>query len=193
MWLIVGLGNPGSKYLLTRHNVGFMAVDFLVKAAGVRNDDARDEHQAKTVTFKWDTEQVKLVKPETFMNLSGESVGSLSKFYKVPIDHVLIVQDDLDQPFGQIRLKSSSGAGGHNGIDSIIEHLGTNEFLRVKIGIGRSPIAGMDPAAWVLQNFSKEEQAKLPEILDTAVDAIEAVVFDGPVKAMNEFNKKDSK
>jgi len=106
MWLIVGLGNPGSKYLLTRHNVGFMAVDFMVKSLGVRNDDARSEHQARTINFKWENETVKLAKPETFMNLSGEAVGAITHFYKIPIEKIIIVHDELDLPFGQIRLKT---------------------------------------------------------------------------------------
>jgi peptidyl-tRNA hydrolase, PTH1 family len=188
MWLIVGLGNPGAKYLLTRHNVGFMALDFLAKSVGVRNNDARSEFDAQTIDFKWDSEPVKLVKPQTFMNLSGESVGELSRFYKVPNDRVVIVHDELDLPFGQIRLKTSGGDGGHNGLKSLIQHLGGNDFLRLRIGVGRPPQPGPDAAAYVLQNFTNQEQEALPEILNRATDAIEAVVFDGVLKAMNTFN-----
>jgi PTH1 family peptidyl-tRNA hydrolase len=190
MWLIVGLGNPGSKYLLTRHNIGFMAVDYFVKSVGVRNEDGKTEYNAKTVSFKWESETIKLAKPETFMNLSGDSVQPLSHFYKIPPDHIIVIQDELDLPFGRIQIKVKGGAGGHNGINSLLEKLGTDEFLRVRLGVGRSPIAGMDPADWVLQNFSKDEQAKLPEFLNTAVDAVESIVFDGPMNAMNKFNKK---
>ncbi len=190
MWLIVGLGNPGSKYLLTRHNVGFMTLDFFVKSVGVRNDDGKQEHKAQTIDFKWEDKQVKLVKPLTFMNKSGESVGEIMRYYKVPLENIIIVYDDLDTPYGQVRLKQKGGDGGHNGIKSLIEQLGTNEFLRVRIGIGRPPHPEMDPGDYVLQNFSKQEQPLLPDLLNTAVDAIEMAVFEGPLKAMNTFNTK---
>ena len=188
MWLIVGLGNPGIKYALTRHNAGFMACDYLVKSVGARGEDAKTEFDAITISFKWDSEQVHLSKPQTFMNLSGDSVAPMMNFYEP--SKLIVVHDEVDIPFGRIRLTQNASAGGHNGIKSLIEKLGTNEFLRVRIGVGRSTIAGMDTAAWVLQKFTKEEQDALPEILNTTVDAIEAVVFDGPVKAMNVFNTK---
>lgn len=191
MWLIVGLGNPGSRYLLTRHNVGFMALDYLVQSVGARNSDGKPEMQATTIDFKWDTEAVKLVKPQTYMNLSGESVGELSRYFKVPIDKIIVVHDDVDQPFGQIRIKEKSGDGGHNGIKSLIEHLGTNEFVRVKIGIGRPANTQMETADYVLQKFSSEEQEKLPDIISKAVDAVEGIIFDGVVKAMNTFNVRE--
>jgi PTH1 family peptidyl-tRNA hydrolase len=190
MWLIVGLGNPGSKYLLTRHNAGFMALDYLVKSIGVRNEDGKQDFKANTIDFKWDDQPVKLVKPLTYMNKSGESVGEIMRYYKIPVEKVIIVYDDLDTPFGQIRLKTKGGDGGHNGIKSLIEHLSGNEFLRVRIGIGRPPHPDMDPADYVLQNFSKQEQPALPDILNTALDAIEMVVFEGAVKAMNTFNTR---
>jgi PTH1 family peptidyl-tRNA hydrolase len=190
MWLIVGLGNPGSKYLLTRHNLGFMALDYLVKSVGVRNDDSKLEHKANTINFLWETQPIKLAKPETFMNLSGESVQPLAHFYKIPPDHIIVVHDELDLPFGRMQIKVKGGAGGHNGISSIIEKLGTDEFIRLRLGIGRSPIAGMETADWVLQKFSKEDQNLLPDFLNTAVDAIESIVFDGAMTAMNTFNKK---
>jgi PTH1 family peptidyl-tRNA hydrolase len=190
MWLIAGLGNPGSKYLLTRHNVGFMALDYLAKSVGVKNDDAKHEHKANTITFKWDSEQVKLAKPETFMNLSGDSVSEIVNFYKIPLENVIIVHDELDLPFGRLQIKVKGGDGGHNGVLSVIEKLGTDEFTRVRFGVGRSPVAGMDPAAWVLQKFSKEEQERLPEFLNATIDAIEAIVFEGTTKAMNTFNKR---
>jgi len=187
VWLIVGLGNPGSKYLLTRHNVGFMAVDYLAKSVGVRNDDVKVEHNASTISFKWENEPVKLVKPQTFMNLSGESVSALLHYYKVEVGKLIIIVDDVDLPFGKIRMRSGSGDGGHNGLKSLIQHLG-NEFLRIRIGVCRPLNPEMDTADWVLKNFSKEEQAALPEILNTVTDAIEMTVFEGATKAMNEFN-----
>jgi len=191
MWLIVGLGNPGSKYLLNRHNVGFVAIDYLSKSVGVRNEEGKSEHQGKTVDFKWESEPVKLVKPETFMNLSGDCVSDIVNFYKIETEKIIIVHDELDLPFGQMRLKKKGGDGGHNGVSSLIERLGTDDFLRVRIGIGRPPHPEMSPASFVLQNFSKEEQASLPTILEKAVDAIEAIVFDDPLKAMNTFNTRD--
>jgi peptidyl-tRNA hydrolase, PTH1 family len=190
MWLIVGLGNPGGKYLLTRHNAGFMALDFLCKSVGVKTEDARHEHNAVTTTFNWEAEQIKLAKSETFMNLSGDSISPLLNFYKIPLDHLIVVHDELDLPFGRLQIKLKGGDGGHNGVGSLIEKLGSDEFIRVRVGIGRSPIAGMDPADWVLQKFSKDEQERLPEVLNVAVDAIESIVFDGVTKAMNTFNKK---
>ncbi|MCC6278894.1 MAG: aminoacyl-tRNA hydrolase [Oligoflexia bacterium] len=188
MWLIVGLGNPGSKYLLTRHNVGFMALDYLCQGAGVPSENGKVEHKAMTIDFKWDSEPVKLVKPQTYMNLSGESVSALLQYYKIPIEKLLVIHDDLDQPFGQIRIKSQSGDGGHNGLKSLIETLGTNNFLRVKIGIGRPQDPRFEIADYVLQKFSKTESEVLPDVLNEAVDAIECVIFDGPINAMNRFN-----
>ncbi|MDZ4676859.1 MAG: aminoacyl-tRNA hydrolase [Oligoflexia bacterium] len=190
MWLIVGLGNPGSKYLLTRHNSGFMALDYLVKSIGVQNSDGKQEHKAQTIDFKWEDQPIKLIKPLTYMNKSGESVGEIMRYYKVPLENIIVVYDDLDTPYGQIRLKQKAGDGGHNGIKSLIEQLGTNEFLRVRIGIGRPTHPDMDPADYVLQNFSKQELTTLPDHLNTALDAIEMVVFEGPLKAMNTFNTK---
>ncbi len=191
MWLVVGLGNPGPKYLMTRHNVGFMAVDFLAKGIGVRNEAAKSEFQSHTIDFRWEETPVKLVKPQTFMNLSGEAVGELMRFYKVEMDHLLIIFDDLDTSFGQIRLKSSSGDGGHNGLKSLIQHLGSTEFMRIKVGIGRPVHPDQEAADYVLQKFNQTEQEKLAEILNITVDAVESVIFDGPLKAMNTFNTKN--
>lgn len=188
MWLIVGLGNPGAKYTFTRHNVGFLAVDFLLNCLEVKQEP-KEEFQALTNQFNWDSEVIKVAKPMTYMNLSGESVGEICRFYKIPVENVLVIQDDLDQPFGQIRLKAASGDGGHNGIKSLAQHLSSNDFIRLKIGIGR-PVEKMDPAAYVLQKFSDEENEKLSEILNKSVDAIEEVIFEGAESAMNKFNRR---
>ena len=190
MWMIVGLGNPGSKYLLTRHNVGFMALDFFVKSMGAESAKPKSEAKAITTSFSVDGVPLLLVKPQTFMNLSGESVGELMRYYKIPLEKILVVHDDLDQAFGSLRIKTSSGDGGHNGIKSLIEHLGTNEFPRVKIGIGRPLNPEMEVANYVLQNFSKTEQTSLPDLLNLSVDAIESVIFEGQITAMNKFNGK---
>ncbi len=188
MWMIVGLGNPGNKYLLTRHNVGFMALDYFVKAMGAEQSKPKTESKAFVTTFSVDGQQMILVKPQTYMNLSGESVGEIMRYYKIEIPNIVVAHDDLDQPFGNVRIKAASGDGGHNGLKSLIEHLGTNEFPRVKIGIGRPPHPEMEIADYVVQNFSKTEQAGLPDILNTSVDAIESVIFEGLITAMNKFN-----
>lgn len=167
-----------------------MATDYLVKAAQAELATPKLESKALLINFKWDDENLIVAKPQTYMNLSGESIGQLMRYYKVAPDHVLVLQDDLDQPFGQIKIKTKSGDGGHNGIKSLIEHMGTSEFPRIKIGVGRPTNAKIDVADYVLQNFSKEEQSKLPDVLNTTVDAIEAVIFDGVLKAMNKFNVK---
>lgn len=186
----MGLGNPGAKYMLTRHNVGFMALDYFVKAMGAEKSAVKLESKALVSSFKLDDQPLLLVKPQNYMNVSGEAVGELARYYKITPDKILVVHDDLDQPFAQLRIKTNSGDGGHNGIKSLIQHLGTNEFPRLKIGIGRPTIAQMDIGDYVLQNFSKEEQAKLPDLLNDSVDAIEAIIFDGLIPAMNKVNSK---
>lgn len=175
--------------MLTRHNVGFMAADFLAKSVGAPEGAGKQEHEALCLDFSWDSEKVKLVKPQGFMNLSGESVGPLSRFYKVEPQNILVVHDDMDIPFGQIRLKTSGGDGGHNGLKSLIEHLGTKDFPRVRIGVSRPPNPKMDPATYVLQSFNQEEQSKLPEIMNEVADSIECVIFEGMTAAMNKFNR----
>jgi PTH1 family peptidyl-tRNA hydrolase len=190
MWLIAGLGNPGSKYLLTRHNIGFMALDYLVKSIGAESAPTKIEHKSIVTSIKWDDKQVILAKPQTYMNVSGESVVAIAQYYKIPTENILVVCDDLDQSFNSLKIKTKSGDGGHNGLKSIIEKLGSNEFARMKLGIGRPTIAQMDIADYVLQKFSKEEQEKLPDFLNVAVDAMESFVFDGVIMAMNKFNSK---
>lgn len=167
-----------------------MAVDYFVKAAGAEKAPVKVESNALLVKFKWDDEDIIVIKPQTYMNLSGESVGEIFRYYKLNLNDVLVLCDDLDQSFGSIKIKTKSGDGGHNGLKSIIEHLGTNEFARIKIGIGRPLNAQMDVADYVLQNFSKDEQSKLPDILNHTVDAIESFIFDGVITAMNKFNSR---
>lgn len=186
MWLIVGLGNPGTRYLLTRHNVGFMALDYLKEALEITLPP-KSEHDADTFAFKWDDQPIKMIKPLTYMNLSGEAVQKMASYYKIEPSQIIVVHDDLDQPFGQIRIKTGSGDGGHNGIKSITQCLGTKEYIRLKIGIGR-PDGPMDPANYVLQRFSGAEQEQLPDVLNKSVDALEAIIFDGLTKALNAFN-----
>jgi len=157
MLLIVGLGNPGKKYTHTRHNIGFMVVDQL---AGKR---WQKKHKSEVCKIG----DVLLVKPQTFMNKSGEAVAEIVRFYKIPTENILLIYDDLDTDFGKVRFREKGSSGGHNGLKSIAQHLGTETIARVKIGIGRPP-ANMDPAAYVLQNFTSEEKEHLPAIIEQA-------------------------
>ena len=186
MYLIVGLGNPGSKYALTRHNVGFMAADVFATSLGATNS-WREEHKALTLKMQVDDEQVLLVKPQTFMNLSGQSVQALMTFYKIPLENVLVLQDDIDQSFGQMRFHKNRGHGGHNGIRNISELMGM-DYARLKLGVGRPAHPEMNVADYVLQKFNDEEMSKVPDFLNKAGDAIEAFIFEGLSKASTKFN-----
>jgi PTH1 family peptidyl-tRNA hydrolase len=185
MWLIVGLGNPGKEYSLTRHNIGFMALDIFLES--VKGPDWSSEHKALTSKFKWEGEPVLLAKPQTFMNLSGQSVQSLMSFYKIERDRILVLQDDIDQNFGSMRFHKNRGHGGHNGIRNISELIGA-DYIRLKLGVGRPPHPEMQVADYVLQKFSKEEQILLPPFLNKSGDAVESLIFNGLSKASTEFN-----
>ena len=184
-FLIVGLGNPGREYKDNRHNVGFMLVDRLT----VRLDARMSRVQAKALVASVNYQDRKLIlaKPQTYMNLSGQSIQGLARFYKMPLENVIVAHDDLDLPFGTIRIRPGGGPGGQRGVASTIERLGTKDFRRLRIGIGRPP-GRMDPAAYVLQDFSKADQALLSEILDHAADAALEFVVNGLNAAMNKFN-----
>ncbi|MEN9216529.1 MAG: aminoacyl-tRNA hydrolase [Gloeomargarita sp. HHBFW_bins_162] len=179
--LIVGLGNPGSKYELTRHNIGFMAVDLLAKEWGI-------SWQEKTKLHGWIAQgnDVILLKPNTYMNHSGQAVQAVCHWFKIMPRYVLVIYDDLDLPFGKIRLRKNGSAGGHNGMKSIIQHLGTQEFPRLRIGIGR-PLVG-DSAHYVLEPFNSEQKEKLPRILAEVVKVIELGIKQGFDRAMNVGN-----
>jgi len=184
--LVVGLGNPGPKYANTRHNLGFMVVDALHRrAAGL---GWQEKFQGVTARVDLAGTPVLLLKPLTFMNLSGRSVARASTFFRIPLDGIVVVHDDLDLAFGAIRVKIGGGNGGHKGLASCTADLGGPGFIRVRIGIGRPPHG--DAADYVLQSFSKIEAAELGDIVDRAADAIQAIILDGTVKAMNAFNKK---
>jgi PTH1 family peptidyl-tRNA hydrolase len=187
MWLIVGLGNPGSKYLFTRHNVGFMSADHFI--SGIGDLPGKDERGAWVTRFKMEEEELIFAKPMTFMNLSGEPVRQLMDFYKINLDHLIVVHDDIDQDFASIKIQKNRGHGGHNGIKSISQMMGSMDYLRLKLGVGRPANPQMDVASYVLQNFSAEEQAGLPAFLDRASDAIESLIFDGYDKAATKYNK----
>ncbi len=188
MWLVVGLGNPGKQYCLNRHNIGFMVVDRL--AAGLAAPPAKNEAKAEVCKFQWSGRPVLLVKPQSYMNLSGQSVRALMDYYKIEKSNLLVVHDDIDQQFPQMKLQRKRGAGGHNGIKSLIEQLGDNDFARLKIGVGRPSHPGHEVADYVLQNFSQEQLQYLDRVLDRAGDAVEAFIFKGFDKAAGLFNQK---
>jgi PTH1 family peptidyl-tRNA hydrolase len=184
--LIAGLGNPGPKYAANRHNVGFRCVERLGIALGLTFD--KDQKQARVALGDFDGRRVVLAKPQTFMNESGRAIVPLTRFYKVQLECLLVVYDDLDLPLGTVRLRPEGGSGGHKGIRSIIEHLGTRDFPRLRIGIGRPP-GRMDPAAYVLQDFSADEESLLEETLERAVAAIETWLRQGIEVAMDRYNR----
>lgn len=184
-FLIVGLGNPGREYKDNRHNVGFMLVDRLTVRLGARM--SRVQSKALVASVNHQDHKLILAKPQTYMNLSGRSIQGLAHFYKVPLENMIVAHDDLDLPFGTIRIRPGGGPGGQKGVASTIERLGTKDFPRLRIGIGRPP-GRMDPAAYVLQDFSKSEVTLLSEILDHAADAVLTFVIDGLNTAMNKFN-----
>jgi PTH1 family peptidyl-tRNA hydrolase len=184
-FLIAGLGNPGPEYRQNRHNAGFMVADALAEAAKIPL--RRVEFRAIVGKGEFAGERIVLAKPQTYMNDSGQAVGSLAQFYKIPLDRILIVHDDLDLPFGTLRLRPEGGTGGQRGMESIVARLGTRDFARLRVGIGRPP-GRMDPRDYVLHDFDPPEQADLPLVLTTAVDAIRRFITDGIEKAMNDFN-----
>jgi len=188
--LIVGLGNPGREHAANRHNVGWHIADRFVASRGWRYN--KKQSDALAALGQIGDTRVIVAKPQTFMNLSGRSVQPLARFYKVPPDRMLVIYDDLDLPFGTIRLREMGGAGGHNGMRSIVERLGSGDFPRLRIGIGRPP-GRMDPAAFVLLNFDAVEQAEMNDILDRAAQAIETFVAEGIGAAMNKYNGSPEK
>jgi PTH1 family peptidyl-tRNA hydrolase len=184
MKLIAGLGNPGLKYARNRHNVGFMVLDRLARAEHRKFE--RQRFNAQLLELNLGGERVLLVKPQTYMNLSGSAVGKLAAFYHLARPNVMVVYDDLDLPLGKIRLRASGSSGGHHGMESVIHHLGGTDIPRLRIGIGRP-----DPTqdiGHVLGNFHDDEMSVLDDVLQRAENALRVWVRDGIVKAMNEFN-----
>lgn len=197
--LVVGLGNPGEKYTHTRHNVGFLFVD-----TAVASDEWQKSSKAEALYAKKDIvgHEVEFLKPQTFMNNSGLSVAYASKKHDLKPEHIIVVCDDIDLPFGKIRIAKSRGSGGHNGLRSIEQHLGTNEFVRIRIGVSktddegnvRKPTGGLFTSKanavvnFVLKNFTPDEQKALHDIFATCRQAVETIVVDGVEKAMNKFN-----
>ncbi|MAT97298.1 MAG: aminoacyl-tRNA hydrolase [Anaerolineaceae bacterium] len=183
-FLIAGLGNPGRKYRGNRHNIGFMAVDAL--AAAYKIESSKVQNKAIVGNGRIQNQNVIIAKPQTYMNNSGDAVGPLARYYKVPPENVLVVYDELDLPFGTIRLREKGGAGGHNGMRSVINHLG-EDFPRLRLGIGRPP-GQMPVPAYVLQDFGKDDLPLLDDVLAEAVRAIETYLRDGIQLAMSRHN-----
>lgn len=187
MKVIVGLGNPGKKYENTRHNIGFAAIDYIAEKEGININTGK--HKALVGSGYIDGVKLLLVKPQTFMNLSGESLRPIMDFYKLEPEDFLVIFDDIDLDVGRIRIRRKGSAGGHNGIKSIIGHLGSMEFPRIKIGVGAKP-PGYDLADYVLGHFSKADQEILQERFEDVYDAVKLIVGDDITEAMNRHNKK---
>lgn len=187
MYAIIGLGNPGKKYEGTRHNVGYMAIDQMAEIHGVSVEKIK--HQALVGQGKIKGEKVILVKPITYMNLSGDAVRAVVDYYKIPIENTLVIYDDIDIPLGKLRIRKEGGSGTHNGMKSIIASLGSKNFPRIRIGIApEKPIQG-SLADYVLGSFTKKECASLSEPLEATVKALEAIVEKGMDSAMNQYNR----
>ena len=185
-WLVVGLGNPGEKYENTRHNVGFLTVDELAERARVPVQKLK--HRALTNTLEVGSVKVLLMKPVTYMNLSGEAVRQAVDFYKIPPERVLVVSDDTALAVGRLRIRKGGSAGGHNGLKNIIQHLGTDQFPRVRVGVGEKPHPDYDMADWVLGKFQGEDKKAIDGAVKRAADAVECFLKEGPDRAMNRFN-----
>lgn len=185
-WLLVGLGNPGTQYENTRHNVGFLVADELAERQNAPIQ--RLKFKALTNLLTISGEKVLVMKPVTYMNLSGEAVGEAARFYKLPPERVLVITDDVSLPVGKLRIRKGGSAGGHNGLKSIIQHLGTDQFPRIKVGVGQKPHPDYDMADWVLSKFAGEDLKTITEAIRKAADAVECLIQEGPDKAMNRFN-----
>jgi peptidyl-tRNA hydrolase, PTH1 family len=184
-FLLIGLGNPGREYRDTRHNFGFMLIDRLAVRLNARG--MKVQSKAIVTDAMYEDRKLILAKPQTYMNLSGQSVQGLVHFYKIPLTNMMVLSDDLDIPFGTIRIRAAGGPGGQRGLSSVIESLGTKDFPRLRLGIGRPP-GRMDPANFILQNFSRDEMKSLSGILDAGADATLEFVSKDLNAAMNKFN-----
>jgi peptidyl-tRNA hydrolase, PTH1 family len=187
MKLVVGLGNPGKQHNNTWHNIGFMTIDVLADILNAPKAKKSTKLKAEVMEIAGD-EKIILAKPLTFMNLSGVSVAALAKFYKIKTKDTIIIQDDLDLPLGKIRLAYNSSAGGHNGIKSIIEHLKTQEFCRVKIGIGTEKLKLMDPADYVLGTIAGDQEKIIKTQVEKSAEAVLEAIKTSPTRAMNQYN-----
>lgn len=185
-WLLVGLGNPGTQYENTRHNVGFLVADELAERQNAPIQ--RLKFKALTNLLTISGEKVLVMKPVTYMNLSGEAVRQAVDFYKIPPERVLVVSDDTALAVGRLRIRKGGSAGGHNGLKNIIQHLGTDQFPRVRVGVGEKPHPDYDMADWVLGKFQGEDKKVIDGAVKRAADAVECFLKEGPDRAMNRFN-----
>ena len=185
-WLIVFLGNPGPRYEGTRHNAGFMTADAFARAHRVKINRLR--FRALTGVCELGEEKLLLMKPQTFMNLSGEAVGEAARFYKIPPEHVLVVSDEIALPIGKLRVRAKGSAGGHNGLKNIIACLGSEEFPRIRLGVGAPPHPDYDMADWVLSSFKNQDAEDMAKAAARAAEAVECYVLHGPEQTMNRFN-----
>ena len=187
MKIIVGLGNPGIRYQMSRHNIGFQVVDRLAQISHLSIQAKR--FKSLYGTGRIDSQQVILVKPATYMNRSGEAVKKATDFFQLGLEDLVVIHDDMDLAFGALRFKRRGGDGGHQGLRSIIGLMGENNFLRLKVGIGRPP-QGMDPAEYVLEAFDKIEQSRLDQTLTLAAESLRVMLLEGLEKAMNQFQRR---
>lgn len=185
-WIVVGLGNPGTKYDNTRHNVGFRTVDLVAEELGVKVN--RSRFKALTGTGTVAGQKVLFLKPQTFMNASGLSVEPAAAFYKVPPERILVIFDDISLPVGKIRIRADGSAGGHNGLKSLISSLGSQAFPRIKVGVGAKPHPDYDLADWVLSKFSAKEEKDLAPAVKNAAAAVEDIIRSGTEKAAAKYN-----
>ncbi len=197
MKLVVGLGNPGPKYQITRHNIGFLTIDSIIEVFEGKRQ-FKTEFRSETQKIKIGSEQVILCKPQTFMNLSGEAVQPLLQFYKIELPDLLVIHDEVDQPFGAMKFQFGRGHGGHNGVKNIHQCLATADYARLRLGVGRPPVfvndegektrSTMDVATWVLNNFSSSEMENLPEFMENAIQGIEIWIDRGVDAAATKCN-----
>ena len=186
MKIVLGLGNPGKRYERTRHNLGFLVVNRIASAHGI--SVTAKKHQSFIGDWQLEGEKVLLVRPQTYMNRTGEAVRALFRYLPVSVPDLVVIHDDLDLPFGRIRIRQKGGAGGHRGMLSLLEALGDENFFRVRVGIGRPPI-GVNPTDYVLQPFSPDETALLEPIVARAADGVESLLREGSPRAMEKFNQ----
>ena len=190
-WLVVFLGNPGLRYEGTRHNAGFLAADAFAKKHGL--DITRSRFRALTATCRIGDETVLLMKPQTYMNLSGEAVGQAARFYKIPPERILVVSDDISLPVGALRIRPGGSAGGHNGLKNIISVLGTEAFPRIRMGVGAPPHPDYEMLDWVLSAFHDQDAVDMADAASRAADAVECYIGQGAEKAMNRYSQKKPK
>lgn len=185
--IVVGLGNPGAEYEKTRHNAGFMAIDRLCDSLGVKCDRAKFKALVCEATIG--EARVLIMKPQTFMNKSGEAISEASRFYKIPAENVIVISDDVSLAVGKLRIRGKGSAGGHNGLKSIIEHLGTQDFPRIKLGVGEKPHPDYDMVDWVLGKFPKADLDSLLKTIDSIPGAVATMVKGDITTAMNSYNR----